>query len=142
MKDHMSVTFAALILLQRLDARFPTARGSSGHTHRQFISTFMFGNKVTCDDTYWNTSWSIEVQGMFTLREINQMKREMGSYLEWELTVDNPILILIADNSEACQRLSPHPHLHQFLHQTRVVLSHHSSNVNCFPRNLATIVTE
>ncbi|KAH6871300.1 hypothetical protein BKA70DRAFT_1131088, partial [Coprinopsis sp. MPI-PUGE-AT-0042] len=29
-KLHPSVTFASLILLQRLKARFPTARGSSG----------------------------------------------------------------------------------------------------------------
>ncbi|KAJ7859601.1 hypothetical protein B0H14DRAFT_3446495 [Mycena olivaceomarginata] len=28
---------------------------------------------------------------MFTLREINQMEREMCNYLDWELTVDNPI---------------------------------------------------
>ncbi|KAJ3505881.1 hypothetical protein NMY22_g17429 [Coprinellus aureogranulatus] len=29
---------------------------------------------------------------MFSLREINQMEREMCNYLDWELTVDNPIL--------------------------------------------------
>ncbi|GAW00551.1 alternative cyclin pcl12 [Lentinula edodes] len=75
---------------QRLKARFPTARGSSGH--RLFISAFMIASKVICDDTYSNKSWSIVAQGMFTLREINQMEREMCNYLDWELTVDNPIL--------------------------------------------------
>lgn len=89
-KLHSSVTFAALVLLQRLKARFPTARGSSGH--RLFISAFMIASKVICDDTYSNKSWAIVAQGMFTLREINQMEREMCSYLDWELTVDNPIL--------------------------------------------------
>ncbi|KAF5393360.1 hypothetical protein D9757_000520 [Collybiopsis confluens] len=89
-KLHESVTFAALVLLQRLKARFPTARGSSGH--RLFISAFMIASKVICDDTYSNKSWSIVAQGMFTLREINQMEREMCNYLDWELTVDNPIL--------------------------------------------------
>ncbi|KAJ3737489.1 hypothetical protein DFJ43DRAFT_1044868 [Lentinula guzmanii] len=89
-KLHESVTFAALALLQRLKARFPTARGSSGH--RLFISAFMIASKVICDDTYSNKSWSIVAQGMFTLREINQMEREMCNYLDWELTVDNPIL--------------------------------------------------
>jgi hypothetical protein len=29
---------------------------------------------------------------MFTLREINQMEREMCSYLDWEVTVDSSIL--------------------------------------------------
>ncbi|EIW54464.1 uncharacterized protein TRAVEDRAFT_52169 [Trametes versicolor FP-101664 SS1] len=68
---HTSVTFAALYLLQRLKARFPAARGSSGH--RLFISAFMIASKVICDDTYSNKSWSIVGQGMFALREINQM---------------------------------------------------------------------
>ncbi|KAG1802201.1 uncharacterized protein HD556DRAFT_1217878, partial [Suillus plorans] len=67
-----SLTFAALILLQRLKARFPTARGSS--SHHLFVSAFMLASK----------SWSIVTQGMFQLREINQMEREMCQYLEWE----------------------------------------------------------
>ncbi|KAI0368959.1 cyclin-like protein [Pilatotrama ljubarskyi] len=83
---HTSVTFAALYLLQRLKARFPAARGSSGH--RLFISAFMIASKVICDDTYSNKSWSIVGQGMFALREINQMEREMCSYLEWQLNID------------------------------------------------------
>jgi len=45
-----------------------------------------------CDDTYSNKSWCIVAQGMFTLREVNQMEREMCTYLDWELTVDDPIL--------------------------------------------------
>ena len=44
---HSRVTFAALVLLQRLKAKFPTARGSSGH--RLFISAFMIASKVICD---------------------------------------------------------------------------------------------
>jgi hypothetical protein len=83
---HPSVTFAALYLLQRLKARFPAAKGSSGH--RLFISAFMLASKIICDDTYSNKSWCIVGQGMFALREINQMEREMCSYLEWQLNVD------------------------------------------------------
>jgi hypothetical protein len=33
-------------------------------------------------------SWSIVGQGMFQLREINQMEREMCQYLDWELNVE------------------------------------------------------
>ncbi|TFY74863.1 hypothetical protein EWM64_g9149, partial [Hericium alpestre] len=83
---HSSVTFAALYLLQRLKARFPAAKGSSGH--RLFISAFMIASKIICDDTYSNKSWCIVGQGMFALREINQMEREMCSYLEWQLNVE------------------------------------------------------
>ncbi|KAJ7840690.1 hypothetical protein B0H14DRAFT_2360518, partial [Mycena olivaceomarginata] len=56
-------------------------RGSCGH--RLFISPFMIVSKVTCDDTYSNKLWSIVVQGMFILREINRMEREMCNYLDW-----------------------------------------------------------
>ncbi|KAJ7843885.1 hypothetical protein B0H14DRAFT_3688185 [Mycena olivaceomarginata] len=48
-KLHQAVTYATLVLLQRLKAHFPTARGSSGH--RLFISAFMIASKVICDDT-------------------------------------------------------------------------------------------
>lgn len=82
-----SVTFASLFLLQRLKARFPAARGSSGH--RLFISAFMIASKVVCDDTYSNKSWCVVGQGMFSLREINQMEREMCGYLEWVLNVQH-----------------------------------------------------
>ncbi|WRT66371.1 uncharacterized protein IL334_003326 [Kwoniella shivajii] len=80
------VTFAALMLLQRLKQRYPAARGSSGH--RLFISAFMIASKVICDDTYSNQSWSIVAQKMFALKEINQMEREMCGYLEWNLNVE------------------------------------------------------
>ncbi|KAI0086271.1 hypothetical protein BDY19DRAFT_859002, partial [Irpex rosettiformis] len=83
---HPPVTFAALYLHRRLKARFPAARGSSGH--RVFISAFMLASKVICDDMYSNKSWSIVGQGMFALRGINQMEREMCSYLEWQLNVE------------------------------------------------------
>ena len=79
------MTFAALLLLQRLKTRFPAARGSSGH--RLFISAFMISSKVICDDTYSNQSWGIVAQKMFALKEINQMEREMCGYLEWNLNV-------------------------------------------------------
>ena len=60
-----------------LKARFPTARGLS--EHRLFISAFMIASEVICDDTY---SWTVVVQATFTLREINQMQREMCGYLD------------------------------------------------------------
>ncbi|KIK69601.1 hypothetical protein GYMLUDRAFT_66895 [Collybiopsis luxurians FD-317 M1] len=84
------VVFSALALLQRLKSRFPSAKGSSGH--RLFISAFMIASKVMCDDTYSNKSWSVVAQGMFTVREVNQMEREMCGYLDWELNVEGDIL--------------------------------------------------
>ena len=80
MKLHSLVTFAALVLLQQLKARFPTACGSLGH--HLFISAFMIASKVICDNTYSNKSWLIVSQGMIQLREINQMECEMCQYLD------------------------------------------------------------
>ena len=54
--------------------------GSSGH--RLFISAFMLVSKIICDDTYFNKSWCIVGQGMSSLQGINQMEREMRSYLK------------------------------------------------------------
>ncbi|KAG1851941.1 hypothetical protein F4604DRAFT_1592179 [Suillus subluteus] len=39
----------------------------------------MLTSKVICDDTYSNKSWSIVAQGMFQLREINQVRRQYPS---------------------------------------------------------------
>jgi hypothetical protein len=64
-KLHQSVKFPALVLLQRPNAWFPAAHGSSGH--RLFISAFKIASKVMCDDTYSNKSWGIVAQGMFSL---------------------------------------------------------------------------
>ncbi|KAG2147533.1 hypothetical protein DEU56DRAFT_730975, partial [Suillus clintonianus] len=49
-KLHSSVTFAALILLQRFKARFPTARGSSDHTQ------FVFRTRIRLKKTHSSSS--------------------------------------------------------------------------------------
>ncbi|KAH7904210.1 hypothetical protein BJ138DRAFT_1138589 [Hygrophoropsis aurantiaca] len=63
-KLHSSVTFAALVLLQRLKARFPLCKRSRT-THRQapsrlFVSAFMLASTPNCDDTYSNKSSGFE----------------------------------------------------------------------------------
>ncbi len=80
----------ALFILARLKECFPTTRGSSGR--RIFISAFMIASKVICDDTYFNRLWYIVGQNLYTLKEVNQMEREMCSYLEWLLHVEAPEL--------------------------------------------------
>lgn len=81
----LAVTHQALYLLKRLKCRFPAAKGSSGH--RLFISALMLASKSTCDDTYSNKSWTIVGQGLFSLREINQMERELFGYLGFRVNV-------------------------------------------------------
>ncbi|KAH8114199.1 hypothetical protein DFH11DRAFT_1704425, partial [Phellopilus nigrolimitatus] len=82
---HASVTFTASVLLHPLKMRFPVACGSSGH--RIFLTGFMIASKVVYDDIYSNKSWAVVRQGLFALREINQMEREMCAYIEWQLNI-------------------------------------------------------
>ncbi|RPD57751.1 hypothetical protein L227DRAFT_551690 [Lentinus tigrinus ALCF2SS1-6] len=89
-KRDVSVTFAALYLLHRLKARHPAARGSSGH--RLFLSGFIVASKVLCDDCYSSKAWVIVGQGMFALRDINQMEREFCKYMDWDLNVGSGAL--------------------------------------------------
>ena len=81
----MAVMYSALLLLKRLKTRFPVARGSSGH--RLFISAYMLACKTLCDDSYNNKSWVIVGQNLFSLREINQMERELFGYLDLHLRI-------------------------------------------------------
>ncbi|KAG1895613.1 uncharacterized protein F5891DRAFT_932176, partial [Suillus fuscotomentosus] len=54
-------------------------------TNHLFISAFiMLTSKVICDNTYSNKSWSIVAQGMFQLREINQVRRQ---YLDYRMRI-------------------------------------------------------
>ncbi|KAH9937838.1 uncharacterized protein BXZ73DRAFT_100052 [Epithele typhae] len=45
-------------------------------------------SEINCDDTHSNNRWAIVGQGMFALREINQIEREMRSYLQWLLNIE------------------------------------------------------
>lgn len=96
---HHDVGIAALMLLQKLKIRFPSARGSNGH--RLFLSAYMIACKVVCDDTYSNKSWAIVGQGLFSLREVNQMEREMCSYLDWQLNIEEETLASFRE--DVCQ---------------------------------------
>jgi hypothetical protein len=61
----------------------------------------MIASKVICDDTYSNKSWCVVGQGMFSLREINQMEREMCGYLDWQLNVPHTDLETFTAKVEA-----------------------------------------
>ncbi|TEB24062.1 hypothetical protein FA13DRAFT_1594310, partial [Coprinellus micaceus] len=88
---HPSVPYTALIFLQRLKSRFPDIRGSSGH--RLILSALILASKFMCDNSYTNKSWGSIAHGMFTVVDINQMEKEMCSYLSWELTVNGRTLL-------------------------------------------------
>ena len=81
--------FASLILLQRLKARYPSFLV---HGHRIFISAFIISSKFMCDVKYSNKTWSEATLPVFNLSKINQMEKEICNYLDWNLTISNPML--------------------------------------------------
>ncbi|KAF5340027.1 hypothetical protein D9611_012446 [Ephemerocybe angulata] len=52
----------------------------------------MISSKVIYDVGYSNKSWVKVGGGMFAIRELNQMEREMCMYLDWELSVREPFI--------------------------------------------------
>ncbi|KAK4057685.1 hypothetical protein OIO90_001333 [Microbotryomycetes sp. JL221] len=83
----VAITHQALLLLARLKARYPSARGTSTSPHRLFLSSLMLSSKISMDDTYSNQSWTLVGQNLFTLREVNQMERELFAFLGWNVVV-------------------------------------------------------
>ncbi|GAA6010152.1 hypothetical protein JCM11491_005365 [Sporobolomyces phaffii] len=83
----VSITHQALLLLTRLKTRYPSARGTSTSPHRLFLSSLMLSSKISMDDTYSNKSWQIVGQGLFELKEVNQMERELFAFLGWNVVV-------------------------------------------------------
>nr|GAT56857.1 predicted protein [Mycena chlorophos] len=87
------VPYAALLLLQRLKGRHPSASGPSGH--RLFLSALIVASKLI-DAQYSsgesNAVWCDIAQGMFSLPAINQMEREFCTYLDGDLAIDDAIL--------------------------------------------------
>ncbi|EOR01360.1 PHO85 cyclin-9 [Wallemia ichthyophaga EXF-994] len=82
---HISVALSALILLQRLKARYPNAKGSSGH--RLWLAAIMITNKMFNDDSFTNQSWYIASQQIFSQREVNAVERELFGYLSCDVRV-------------------------------------------------------
>lgn len=87
----VSITHQALLLLTRLKQRYPSARGTSTSPHRLFLSSLMLSSKISMDDTYSNKSWQVVGQGLFELREVNQMERELFAFLGFVFSLFLPL---------------------------------------------------
>ena len=72
MRLHQSVMLAALWQHQRSRHGFLQLRVPQGTGY-----LFMLSSNIICDDTYSNKLWCIVGQGMFALREINRMERDV-----------------------------------------------------------------
>ncbi|EAU81026.2 hypothetical protein CC1G_10145 [Coprinopsis cinerea okayama7 len=80
-----SVPYAALLLLQRLKYRYPTARAIGQHL---YFAAFMLASKMLCDTDLTVQSWLYSSQWSFTGSHLLKMERELCQYLYWDLTFD------------------------------------------------------
>ncbi|KAL8277472.1 hypothetical protein RQP46_010102 [Phenoliferia psychrophenolica] len=83
----VSITHPALLLLNRLKTRYPSARGTATSPHRLFLSSLMLSSKISMDKTFHNKAWQVVGQGLFSLREVNTMERELFALLGWNVVV-------------------------------------------------------
>ncbi|KZW01660.1 hypothetical protein EXIGLDRAFT_584615, partial [Exidia glandulosa HHB12029] len=91
-------TFAALRLLIRLKRRFPALRAVQAYAgQRLFIAAFIIASKVLYDCVYSNKNWCLIGQEICSLKEINQMERDMCAQLDWELNFHPSELIGFED---------------------------------------------
>jgi hypothetical protein len=80
-----SVHYATLYLLRRMKSLYPASMGTCGQ--RLYLAAYMISAKFLCDDVYTNRIWTKFTQGMFELRVVNQMEREMCAYLDYNFNI-------------------------------------------------------
>ena len=90
-QPHQSAIFSALVLLQRLKNRLPTARGFPGEG--LFATALLISCKILYDERITNREWSSVSGGAFGFWELNQMERDMCRLLVWDVIVDEQTLL-------------------------------------------------
>ncbi|KAF6742472.1 hypothetical protein DFP72DRAFT_830458, partial [Ephemerocybe angulata] len=83
------VVVLALLLLTRLRERSEATRASG---HRLFTTALMVSSSYLCDNTYRASSWRDMSGGLFGIKTLNIMVREMLEWLEWDVSVDSVAL--------------------------------------------------
>ncbi|EAU85289.2 hypothetical protein CC1G_07559 [Coprinopsis cinerea okayama7 len=80
-----SIPYAALLLLQRLKQRYPTARATG---HRLYFAAFMLASKILSDTEWTVRSWRYSAQWSFSRALVLEMERELCQCLDWDLNFD------------------------------------------------------
>lgn len=77
-----------LVYLDRLKRRLPkTAQGLPCTRHRIFLSCLVLASKFHNDSLPKNTHWANYTDGLFTLKDLNLMERQLLYLLNWDMRV-------------------------------------------------------
>ncbi|GEQ69061.1 hypothetical protein JCM33374_g2732 [Metschnikowia sp. JCM 33374] len=92
---------ATLVLLDRLKSKLPhNAQGLSCTRHRVFLSCLILASKFHNDSSPKNVHWAKYTDGLFSLKDVNLMERQLLFLLDWNVKVSNEEMV---------------SHLHKFL---------------------------
>lgn len=77
-----------LVYLDRLKRRLPkTAQGLACTRHRIFLSCLVLASKFHNDSLPKNIHWASYTDGLFTLKDLNLMERQLLYLLNWDMRV-------------------------------------------------------
>lgn len=86
---------ATLAYLERLKAKLPrNAQGLPCTRHRIFLSCLILASKFHNDSSPKNVHWANYTDGLFSLKDVNLMERQLLFLLDWDTRVLSPELIL------------------------------------------------
>ena len=77
----------ALIYLKRLKSLHPACRGSRSSSPRVLFAALILACKFTTDDPFDNKAWATVSAGLFDVKEVTRMEREMLYFLDYKLSV-------------------------------------------------------
>lgn len=81
---------ATLVYLNRLKQRLPkNARGLPCTRHRILLSCLILSSKFHNDSSPKNSHWAKYTDGLFSVKDVNLMERQLLYLLNWDLKVKN-----------------------------------------------------
>lgn len=85
---------ATLVLLNRLKVKLPhNAQGLACTRHRIFLSCLILASKFHNDSSPKNVHWAAYTDGLFSLKDINLMERQLLQLLNWKVQVSNDDMV-------------------------------------------------
>lgn len=85
---------STLVLLERLKLKLPqNAQGLACTRHRVFLSCLILASKFHNDLSPKNVHWAKYTDGLFSLKDVNLMERQLLFLLNWNVKVSNEDMV-------------------------------------------------